>query len=316
MNSKIVKGRILYGINNIYTVEIRTETELLRIECRIKGKVLKESEAFYNPLAAGDIVEAEIHDNNSGLILSLCDRKNVFKRWNRKRMTLQLIAANLDVLFCITTPSQPPFRPRFIDRVLISAGNAFKSYIIINKTDLGVSSIIKERLDHFEKIGVSVIYCSAARNEGLDIIKEIMKGKYCAFVGQSGVGKSTLINALSDNALQKTGEISKKYNRGRHTTNYSIMIPGQESGIIDTPGIREIFIEYTKPGELASCFYDFKDYINNCEFSSCSHVAERGCAVIKAVENGWIDQDRYVTYMRLYSEMTDMREEVYGKTYN
>ena len=307
-------GQVLYGINNIYKVR----AEGIDYECRIKGKILKtdDNNNYYNPLTAGDIVDIEIlSGGNQGVILSLGERKNIFTRWNKKRMALQLIAANIDVLFCITTPEMPPFRPRFIDRVLISAGELYSTAVIMNKTDLRMNKKISERLDYYKKIGSDVYYCSALENKGLEGIRDIVSKRVCAFVGQSGVGKSSIINLLSESAQQKTAEISEKYSRGRHTTNYSILFPEKKGGIIDTPGIREIFINYVKPDNLAHCFKDFRPFTDRCGFSSCSHTAEKECAVIDAVDRGDIHYDRYETYIKLFREMTEKSEEIYGKTY-
>ena len=142
--------------------------------------------------------------------------------------------------------------------------------------------------------------------------------KISAFIGQSGVGKSTLINSLYPEAGQKTGNISSKYNRGRHTTNFSVLLPDHENsgGIIDTPGIREIFIEKIKPYELSFRFPEFIPYLSKCSYSGCTHINEPECAVLEALENNLIHPDRYQSYLNLYYELTDMSDEVYGKSYN
>jgi len=315
MNDNIIKGQILFGINNIYTVNVDNKL----YECRIKGKVFKKSDGFYNPLTAGDIVDIEPDSISSehGTIISLHERKNVFTRWNRKRMAVQLIAANIDILFIITTPDEPPFRPRFIDRMLLSQEENYEKIIIMNKSDLSISPDIEERIADYNRIGIKVLKSSAVTEQGIEEIKNIIKGKYCVFAGQSGVGKSTLINLLTGNKMQKTGEISYKYCRGRHITNYSVLIKDKDNGgIIDTPGIREIFIEKVAPEKLGYMFTEFKEYIKLCEFIGCSHIEEPGCAVKRAVESGHIHEDRYRTYFKLYNEMTELSDEIYGCPYS
>jgi ribosome biogenesis GTPase len=314
MNNKI-KGQILFGINNIYTVNVDNKL----YQCRIKGKILKHTDGLYNPLTAGDIVDIEPDSLSSehGTIISLYERKNVFTRWNRKRMSLQLMAANIDILFAITTPDEPPFRPRFIDRLLLSKEENYEKIIIMNKSDISATQDIKERIADYNRIGIKVINSSAVTLEGIEEIKKLISNKYCVFAGQSGVGKSTLINIIMGNNMQKTGEISYKYCRGRHTTNYSVLIPYKDNGgIIDTPGIREIFIEKTAPEKLGYMFSEFRQFIKLCEFNGCSHIEESGCAVKNGVENGQIHEDRYRTYFKLYKEMTEISDEIYGCPYS
>lgn len=314
MNDKIIKGQILFGINNIYTVNADNKL----YQCRIKGKVLKHTEGLYNPLTAGDIVdfEQDSHSPEQGTIISLYERKNVFTRWNRKRMSIQIIAANIDILFAMTTPDEPPFRPRFLDRLLLSEEENYRKIIIMNKSDIPLTPDVKERIADYNRIGIKVINCSAVTSEGIEEVKKLIDGSYCVFAGQSGVGKSTLINLIAGNNIQKTGEISYKYCRGRHTTNYSVLIPYKDNGgIIDTPGIREIFIEKTTPVKLSYMFTEFRQFMELCEFSGCAHIEESGCAVKQAVENGLIHEDRYRTYSKLYEEMTELSEEIYGCPY-
>ena len=314
MGSKIIKGRILFGINNIYTVDADNKL----YQCRIKGKILKQSDGLYNPLTAGDIVDIEPDSLSCehGSIVSLYERKNVLTRWNRKRMSLQLMAANIDILFAITTPDEPPFRPRFTDRLLLSEEENYEKIIIMNKSDLSKSEDIKERIADYKRIGIKVINTSAVTLEGIEEIKKLISGKYCVFAGQSGVGKSTLLNIIIGSNIQKTGEISYKYCRGRHITNYSVLIPYMDNGgIIDTPGIREIFIEKVSPEKLAYMFLEFRQLIKLCEFNSCSHIEEPDCGVKQGVEKGLIHEDRYKSYFKLYKEMTELSEEIYGSPY-
>jgi len=314
MNNLKLTGKILFGINNIYTVE--SDNRLY--ECRIKGKVFKQSKGLYNPLTAGDIVdfETDSHSEDQGVIIFLHERKNAFTRWNRKKMAVQLIASNIDILFCLTTPDDPPFRPRFLDRLMLTEDKSYQTIVLMNKSDLHVNRQTQERLDDYERIGIRVLKCSAKTLEGIEQLKITIDGKQCAFAGHSGVGKSSIINILTGRKTQKTSEISYKYNRGRHTTNYSILIPLGTGSIIDTPGIRDIFIKKVEPVKLARMFVDFLPYIEKCGFSGCSHAAETDCAVKKAVINGGIHPDRYETYLKLYSELTEISEEIYGPAYS
>lgn len=309
-----MQGTVLFGINNIYTVRTSDRAEHI---CRIKGKVLKGCENVYNPITAGDQVEFE-----DGLITALIERRNAFTRWNRKRFMPQIIAANLDVLFCVASPCEPPFRPRFLDKLMANAcgkyTDGYQVVLILNKCDLGIGPLVSERLDVYRSLGLRVICVSAKTGMGLDELKSYAQGKVCAFAGQSGVGKSSLLNALSPQVSRRVGEVSKKYNRGRHVTNYSLYVPDElhGGGIIDTPGIREIFVDGIEPEDLILHFKEMAPYYGKCSFSTCTHTVEKGCALRKAVEEGLVHPDRYETYLRTYSELTEQASVIYGKEYS
>jgi len=300
-------GLILYGINNIFTVQ----GDDGRYECRFKGKKLKDTKGEYSPLAPGDRVKWEIDENHAGkgMILSRIERENNFSRWNKKRNSPQTLAANLDLLVCLTSPVSPPFRPRFIDRVLLLAAGHFPVLLVINKADQGVADDIEESLEIYRSIGYDVMAVSAKTGQGLDELVKKIEGKRTAVVGQSGVGKSTLLNTLDPNFNLRVGEVSEKYNRGKHTTNYGIMLPWREGWIIDTPGIREIHVHGLESRELAHFMPEFRPLIENCKMPSCLHMSEPKCAVKAAVEAGKIHPERYESYLRMYWGLKEIEEE-------
>jgi len=290
-------GLILTGINNIYSVYSENEIYL----CEIKGKKLKGLENVYNPLAPGDNVSIAVDKitNTKGMIVDRLQRRNEFSRWNNKRNAPQTIAANIDYLICVASPGNPPFRPRFIDRVLVMAESNIRVLIVLNKSDLGINEDTEKRMNDYEKIGYEYISCSAETGENIDKIKKIISGKVSAFVGQSGVGKSTLLNKLYPGHNLKTGLISQKHDRGRHTTNYSRLVFEKDSGFIDTPGIREIEVFGINPDNLTFHFHEFIEFNNSCKFKPCRHKKEPGCGVRQAVEDGFIHPDRYDSYLRI-----------------
>ncbi len=302
----MIEGTVQQGINNIYIVRSGNDF----FECRIKGKLLSEETRAYNPLAPGDRVMFEIdpHQKNTAMITERLERKNRFVRFNKKRSAPQILAANVDLILCISSVKSPPFRPRFIDRVLVSAHSEIPVAIVVNKTDLGISSDADYRIKVFEKIGYRVFRTSAARNTGIRPLVSFISGKRVMLIGQSGAGKSSICNAISPLLTQKIGKISGKYNRGSHTTCYSAMFSWKkDSEIIDTPGIREIEIYGIEAEDLGFYFNEFLQYYDKCQFSKCTHTHEPSCAVKEAVEHGYIDSDRYESYLRIYYEMENSK---------
>ncbi len=282
------------------------------LECRIKGKVLRGVQGYYNPLAPGDMVHIELDPLHPGkaLITELVERKNAFTRFNQKGMAPQLLAANVDLVLCVSTPAAPPFRPRFLDRVLVQAEQAqIPAIIIVNKWDLQEEDYdVDERLEDYRRIGYRVLPVSAKTGEGLDELLALLARRLSVMVGQSGVGKSSLINRLAPHAALKVGSLCEKYERGSHTTTMSRLIQLEGSGgsgyIIDTPGIRRLVPHGVGPEDVGLYFREFAPLIGQCTYGlSCSHRIEPGCKIMEAVAAGVIHEDRYESYLRLKDEL-------------
>lgn len=308
-----MKGLILKGTNNFFSVEC--EDGIIRT-CTIKGKVLKSCEGFYNPLAAGDFVhiEPDIHSQDEGVILDVIERKNCFLRKNPKSNSPQLLAANVDVLLCVSSAANPPFRPRFIDRLLVQAGiQHITPLILINKYDLGISSAVAERIEDWKKLGYEVLCISAKTKEGIDSLIKRLDNVTAVLAGQSGVGKSSLLNSISPGLELRTAEISDKYDRGTHTTTQGLFLKistkdlnGNEHilHIIDTPGVRNFSVWGIHKEEAALYFPEIEKLLGTCKFGlSCSHTHEPGCAVLDAVKKGEIHPDRYTGWQLLKEEI-------------
>jgi ribosome biogenesis GTPase / thiamine phosphate phosphatase len=311
-----MQGTVLNGANNFFTVECSDGT--IR-SCSIKGKILKTDTQYYNPVAPGDIVEIETDklDSLKGQIISLVPRRNAFVRWNVKGRCPQLLASNLDYLILVTTPYEPPFRPRFIDRELAQAEcEKLTPVIVCNKYDLtGTNTDFLPRIKIWEDLGYKVIYVSVKTGEGMKELAALLAGNLSALVGQSGVGKSSLVNALDTSAALRTGDLCRKYDRGSHTTTKGtlnrIMLDKSLTGgkdmtasIIDTPGIRRFVLHNVASEDLALYFREFRPIVGTCTFGmSCTHTNEPGCRILEAVSAGVITEERYDSWMRIRNEI-------------
>jgi ribosome biogenesis GTPase len=308
-----MEGLVLSGSNNVFTV-LCGDGE--RRACPIKGKRIKDVSGEYNALAAGDLVEVEAAPRTDsavdsrglgrGMITALRPRRNVFGRYNEKGRAKQSIAANVDIVVCVASPSLPPFRPRFVDRVAVLAEAARVPLLVaLNKIDLGVDEETEERLALYESLGYGILRCSAAAGEGLGELRSRIEGRTSVFVGQSGVGKSSLLNALEPAMERKTGDVSQKYARGKHTTTMAeLFVVDSSTRIIDTPGVRRLALRGIAPGELDAYFPELRSLAPQCEFGlSCSHGDEGGCRIRRAVEEGEVHEDRYESYLRIRWEL-------------
>ena len=289
--------QIRRAINNIYLAYSLDDGALYT--ARIKGKVMKKDEVEYNPVAVGDIAIGEPYSSTEALISSIEDRKSSFRRWNVKKEMNQTIASNQDQSAIVVSSASPPFRPRFLDRAIACSSGA-EILIIMNKSDQGVDPGI----ELYRNIGFKVFVVSSESGEGLEELKAALHGKVTAFVGQSGVGKSTLINTLMGTS-QTTGSVSEKYNRGRHTTNHSLYIESGDIAVIDTPGVREIEVPFEDEVAVSYAFPELRDA--HCFYSQCLHKGEDGCVVPDLIEEGKMSEERYESYLRILQTLEERK---------
>lgn len=276
-------------------------------DCRIKGKFRIKGIQTTNPIAVGDQVEFELEPNSdNGVISKLHDRKNyIIRKSINLSKQAQIIAANMDQAFLVVTLASPRTSLGFIDRFLATAeAYDIPAVLIFNKLDLynedGLS-VLEEYKSIYEHIDYPCYTVSALEGTNIPKIESLLKDKTTLFSGHSGVGKSSLINALLPGRSIKTGEISESSDKGQHTTTFAEMHTLPFGGyLIDTPGIRELGIFDIRPEELGHYFREMKAMLNQCRFNNCRHVNEPGCAVIKAVENGDIEISRYESYLSIY----------------
>lgn len=276
-------------------------------DCRIKGKFRIQGIQTTNPIAVGDLVEFELEPNSdNGIINTLHERKNyIIRKSINLSKQAQIIAANMDQAFLVVTLASPRTSLGFIDRFLATAeAYSIPAVLIFNKLDLfhkeGIV-ILDEYKSIYENIDYPCYSVSALTGENIPLIESLLKNKTTLFSGHSGVGKSSLINALLPGRSIKTGGVSEATDKGQHTTTFAEMHTLPFGGyLIDTPGIRELGVFDIRPEELGHYFREMKALMNECRFNNCRHVNEPGCAVIKAVGNGEIELSRYESYLSIF----------------
>jgi ribosome biogenesis GTPase len=277
-------------------------------ECRIKGKFRIQGIKSTNPIAVGDVVEFDIETKNNtatGVIKRIEERKNyiVRKSVNLSKQT-HIIASNVDQVFLLVTLNNPPTFTSFIDRFLVTAeAYSINTVILFNKIDTYDEETILEvkyLASIYRKIGYECIGISATTGKNIDKVKEMMLGKISMFAGHSGVGKSTLVNAIEPTLDLKTKEISNQHMQGQHTTTFAEMFDlSFDAQIIDTPGIKGFGVVDMEKEEVGDYFPEFFELKQDCKFNNCLHLKEPKCAVKDALENDEVSYSRYRSYLQI-----------------
>lgn len=276
--------------------------------CRIKGKFRIQGIKSTNPIAVGDIVDFELEtssDETYGIIHTIHDRKNyiVRKSVNLSKQT-HIIASNIDIVFLLVTINNPVTTTSFIDRFLVTAeAYGIEAVLVFNKIDTLDEVSLDEQLylqAIYSEIGYQCLRVSAKEEKGISELKELMKGRVCMFSGHSGVGKSTLVNALEPKLSLKTAEISEQHQQGQHTTTFAEMYDlNFGAKIIDTPGIRGFGVVDMDPEEVSDYFPEFFVLKEHCKFNNCLHKEEPHCAVKNALDKNEIPWSRYKSYLQI-----------------
>lgn len=288
-----IDGIIIKGIGGFYYVEA---ADGIIYECKARGVFRKEK---ITPLA-GDKVEISIDENNKNSIDKIYERRNMFKRPP---------IANVDKLVIVSSVCDPRPNLLIIDRLTaVAVYKNVEPIIVFTKNDLQSAD---EYIEIYKNAGFKTFAVSNETGEGIGEVKAVIENGVCVFTGNSGVGKSSLINRMYPDFALETGEISKKLGRGRHTTRHVELLKINNGYIADTPGFSSLDFETNdliKKDELAFCFPDFSDYIDSCKFSTCAHVNDKGCRLIEAVNSGDVMRSRHESYVTMYNEVKDIKD--------
>jgi ribosome biogenesis GTPase / thiamine phosphate phosphatase len=283
--------------------------------CGLKGRFkkdfqLKKDKLYHTDIAiVGDEVIFDVNRDGTGIIHTINPRRNYLSRkapkirgssYRGERLE-QIVAANIDNFFIITSVAEPPFNNKVVDRFIVAGESSHLNVIIIfNKIDLDENNSIDTWAILYERIGYKVLKTSVISNARLDELKNLCSGKINIFWGQSGVGKSSLLNKIFPALDLETGSVSGSTDKGLHTTVTSVQLKvDKDTFVIDTPGIREIDPFGIRKEDLCHYFLEFGEYASDCKFNTCTHNHEPGCKVIEAVESDRISSERYESYLRM-----------------
>ena len=287
-----LQGLVLKNYNGYYYVQVGASV----YTCKVKGKMKQNRFS----LATGDAVLLEPGEKGEGMIKKVLPRKNFLPRPTM---------ANLDLFVATFACAAPDFSYLLADKLLALAELArIPAILVLNKEDQAPEGLIAAVRTTYESIGYEVFTLSAKNGTGVEALRERLKGKICAFGGPSGVGKSSTINAIDSSVDLRTGAVSEKIGRGKHTTRFAQLLPFDEGYIADTPGFGNLLLEGMEPEQALAAFREFAQYEAGCRFCPCSHTHEPICGVKEAVASGAIARSRYESYLAMLEEIRLLKE--------
>ena len=299
------KGRVIQSTGSWYLVDNGKEV----IESRLPGRFRLNGKEVTNPIAVGDWVDFNVNDDGTGNIEKIHDRENYITRQaTHGKKGEQILVSNLDQACVVQSIKQPMVKEGFIDRFLVTCeAYEVKPVIILNKIDLAKSGgleFAQELSELYSDLGYTFIITSIEDEESLQKLKELLTDNTSAFIGPSGVGKTSLVNAIDPSYNLKVNEISDFSNKGKHTTTFARLVPLNFGGYIaDTPGIREFGLVNIEPWELSLFFPEMIEPRQDCQFSNCTHTHEPKCGVADAFEKGEIAVSRYNSYINMLDSL-------------
>jgi ribosome biogenesis GTPase len=300
VDAAVVKlGRVLAVQGLLSTVQSTVDGSIVMCATRRLLKTMATDERHV--VAAGDFVMFRPVSPEEGIIERVEPRRSVLSRATRGRQ--HILVANADQLLIVGSAAEPYLKPNLLDRFLISAHQTgLRPLICINKVDLIDPASLAPLVGTYSQMGYRVLLLSATTGFGIDRLRHELAGRASVIAGQSGVGKSSLLNAVDSNLVLRTGAVSSETQKGKHTTTTARLWPLSSGGyVIDTPGIRQFQLWDVIPAEVAAYFRDLRPYINHCRFPNCTHTHESNCAVKNAVADGWLDLRRYESYCQLFA---------------
>ena len=298
-------GVVLVREGGVY----RVYTDAGEVTATLRGKLKHRDDDRVVP---GDVVDLDVATDGGATITGIRRRRSVLARRAAQGGTgggarrSQPVAANVDQVVVVTSARDPEPHPRMLDRFLVIAeANGLPAVLVVNKVELdrGAAEALARR---YAPAAYQVLPTSVKAIEGLPALRDLLRGRHSVFTGASGVGKSSLLNALEPGLKLRVGAISEKWRTGKHTTTAAELVPVAGVGyVVDTPGLREVTAWGIDPDALGACFPDFRPYLDQCRFDNCRHLAEPGCAVRGAAAQGAIDPDRLASYERIYEEVSE-----------
>lgn len=279
-----------------------------QMRCALRKTLFRDQDRFTKPVAVGDRVRVTVFGPRDAVVEEVLPRRGYLARRQAETGKEQVMVANVDQVVITVALAEPSFRPRIADRILVAAERGgFEGIIALTKTDLvDDREPFEERASLWRDLGYRTLFTSTVTGEGMDELKQILFGRTTVLAGQSGVGKSSLLNAIEPGLDLRAQTVSDKWGKGRHTTTATALIPLEAGGfVVDTPGIRSWGIAGLEPSDIAIFFRDLAPFVESCKYNECTHDHEPECAVKEAVATGQIDERRYESYLRIIMGMEE-----------